>query len=684
MLVLAYGGDAPAPQAADLSLSETRLRLFDSYVARMLQRQARRDHNVAFDDVRANDVPVSRYRHPPDAVNRWLGWLALTLSVRMRTSVAPDGIVRLLMIAKRPQRQFLNFWVAHAAVAIPVALCLAITGAFLAPPMPSGWWTAGAMVGFSWVALPVAAAGCRGWGPGIPIFSSIAFGTALLGVVLVALVIATALLSGVSPLVILPACTAAILTLGLITSGSEAEVELARWTLGAVTVAVLVTLAYREWFAGASVTIASYDIPALAGAIALGWVPIIICLVAAETPDSLWEAAVSALLLSGVFALVTALAAWMDSIHWMGVMTFLAGAAISLCAVDEPDARRSVPTVMAMSAVGVIGSIVAGPLGAAAAMLPMFVLSMLARRLAAWKAVEDYVATWIENVLLSRCAWRTLAMFRCFPMKRRQFFRSAADAFLLKVSGQDYEFVHRLLRDHFALRQLLPKLRSGEAGRFETILALGYQGESALDLLVDLARNGEPKARAAAISALRHIPSLTATQCFRAAIDDRDPDVRFALIRAILELPSEECIKLFKEIRPLGDGTEMKAFVSLPSKYDSYLLSNLIVYEDTWLAGLMRTQLDLVGLETLLHYLQHGKLLERCRAASFLGHIHEPRVVDALLNQVGDREPRIRVAIATALGGHCGDRVRAALETLQFDRKKDVRTAAAEALHNMN
>ena len=117
MLVLAYGGIAPA-YVPSSSLTESRHRLFQAYVARMLQRQARRLQDVPFDDIAAHDIPNTQYLFPPAMLDRWLSWLALTMSVRMRTTFSIDGLLRLLLIGIKSERRISTFYCSQYTLGI--------------------------------------------------------------------------------------------------------------------------------------------------------------------------------------------------------------------------------------------------------------------------------------------------------------------------------------------------------------------------------------------------------------------------------------------------------------------------------------------------------------------------------------------------------------------------------------
>jgi hypothetical protein len=70
------------------------------------------------------------------------------------------------------------------------------------------------------------------------------------------------------------------------------------------------------------------------------------------------------------------------------------------------------------------------------------------------------------------------------PVRWRRFLAYAEDALLLRRASGDHGFVHRLLRDYFALLDLMSDLSVAER-RLATIRKMGFQGESAIDTLAD-------------------------------------------------------------------------------------------------------------------------------------------------------------------------------------------------------
>jgi hypothetical protein len=100
MLALAYGSLPPESLPTGGTPSDRRRLLMDAFVKRMLQRKERRDRRRPFVEGGTDDVPEDKYQIPPAKVNRYLGWLAVQLSVRMRTRFPPDRCYPL--VAEKP------------------------------------------------------------------------------------------------------------------------------------------------------------------------------------------------------------------------------------------------------------------------------------------------------------------------------------------------------------------------------------------------------------------------------------------------------------------------------------------------------------------------------------------------------------------------------------------------------
>jgi hypothetical protein len=100
---------------------------------------------------------------------------------------------------------------------------------------------------------------------------------------------------------------------------------------------------------------------------------------------------------------------------------------------------------------------------------------------------------------------RILAMQGKMPIKFGFFLTYCEDAFLLQHTGSRYAFVHILLRDHFALRELTPRLQDPDPGkRLLTVQRLACLGDTAHDALEMATHDEDDRVRQAALTALNN------------------------------------------------------------------------------------------------------------------------------------------------------------------------------------
>jgi hypothetical protein len=126
MMTLAYGGLPPTAIPGNLSLSERRRHLFDFYVDRMMQRLARRestDPTLHLESLHPDEDRPTRYSR--QQVDRYLGWLAMCLIERSRTTFRFGGIYSLLA-EKRSGRPWDILHATEALVVFMVSALLAL------------------------------------------------------------------------------------------------------------------------------------------------------------------------------------------------------------------------------------------------------------------------------------------------------------------------------------------------------------------------------------------------------------------------------------------------------------------------------------------------------------------------------------------------------------------------------
>ncbi|HYI39207.1 MAG TPA: NACHT domain-containing protein [Allosphingosinicella sp.] len=666
MLVLAYGGTAPA--VASLSFSETRLRLFESYVSRMLQRQARRDRDVPFDEVAANDISIEKYRYHPDPLRRWLGWLAISLSVRRRTAFAPDAFEAMLAVASRPQQQFLTFWVTHMIAGLLMTGCLLAVALPLVPMNSEAVWLAAMILAAAWMAVPLAAAGEHDWSWGIP-FSVLAIGGAVAGTVaLVSQLVADSVELG-TRVPIIPLVLGMLATLFLWAERLEDHVE--RLGIPTAIAALIVLLLYFG-----PLTTLIPDPLRERTAIVLSWTSVMMGGILLWRPADIIDAALRLGIFTILFAWSIVSSLTFPSGSWPVALAVAACAAVMALAVATEDLRRGMSVVLLAAPVLAIGTWLGGPSAVPVGLFGLAVLAMPAKRVA-----ETHVASLVETgerafaladrVLLSALAWQLLACFGRLPFARRHFLTSMTGAFLLKKSGNEYEFIHRLLRDYFALRELMPRLAPGEAGRLETIRALGLQGEAAIDLLNELFETDDAHVRAAVVEGFSHVPSPLSTKAIERAAAIQDPTVRVAVIRTLAKLSFDDRHRLFEWMTPVGDTAELAALLdSFPIQWEyDYIIYNFV------------KRMGDAAVDPLAAAVRHGKRARRRAAMGYLLAVEDDRAIEALLPFLRKCRAGDRMQLIASLVGRRDPWSLKLWDVLLKDPDPKVRGAAVSAMN---
>jgi hypothetical protein len=571
MLVLAYGGLAPGDLPTTASLSERRHHLFESYVARMLQRRERRKRGIPFDDSRANDVPIGHYSYHPDQVHRWLGWLALALSVRMRTSFSTASFHNILSVGGNPDREPFNFYAVHLAMGALLSIALGLMALPIVPRTPAG------MIGLAVVIVAlflvlVLSASSEHWIGGA-IFLMIAIPAVfLLDTTAVAHVLSHILPGSISPLALSLLVPFAAGIAAFAASNGFGDDEFQKLSgLFIATVVAVISLQFlprdqqlpvfdTSWWQ-AMIVMLSLGIggiilmptEGLRERIAFGGSAVGIAVIVAGTValvrETDWRI--------GYVANAAPLPLMLPFLPVPAAVLVVLG--YSVCAFLGgifADAHGAILGVIAFGLLCSVGGAVKETLG----LREMEVIKRLSSRNA---AAAGGTVTLVDRMILSPCLWRIVAMGRRFPWCHHRFISFCNEAFLMKQSSQEHEFIHRLLRDYFALRELRPGLSEPETHRrLEAIRLLGYQGEAALDVLVEFADHQEPAVRAAALTGLGHIASPVASRCLRLHVIDRDPLVRQAIIPGILRLPEYECKDLLARLDLLGDGCELEPLLA--------------------------------------------------------------------------------------------------------------------------
>ena len=583
MLVLAHAGTPPPARDVAASFADTRHRLFQAYVARMQQRQARRDAGVPYDTVASNDVPATLYRYQPAAVDRWLEWLALTLSLRMQTAFRPQALFQLLRPSAWAATGGVTFQAAMAAAGVVPALGCGLVALALAAGTDISAVPAALCVAAGWSLVGPAAAASRhsGWRNTL-LMVGLRFALPLLGVLSLGGIIASAA-GPLLPLHLTVALLLAIVVLFALASEDEEDLAARHWHPGAARRMAILSMALP--------LAVLFLLPLLDGA---EWEVVVDYL-----PHYYWTIPIGSVLcyiflwnIFGHYYYAT-----IDAIIIIIMLTFSAfilHAAMLVFSFDGPnvlfavvcavlflmmallDHERMLARVLACSlvlaAAAWLGGALALVVAAGALVLAARTDTALTWRL---RSLEDRVApVWtriLDRLLLSPIIIAGLAMNRQVPWRLHAFLDFAEDAFLLKRSASGIEFMHRELRDHFALRSLLPRITQEAVPSASDIHLLGLHGEASLNVLGELAARPQPSVRAAAVVALSRISHHEARHTVRKLAADTASEVRAAVVTALLRQPQDLARPVFRHMEPLTSGAEMEALLSAPNLGDQLL-----------------------------------------------------------------------------------------------------------------
>jgi HEAT repeat protein len=300
-------------------------------------------------------------------------------------------------------------------------------------------------------------------------------------------------------------------------------------------------------------------------------------------------------------------------------------------------------------------------------------------------SVEQFVRLG-DQYLLSPILLRIVTITRCLPLRFNYFLQYTEQALLMKRSAGDFEFIHRLLRDYFALRDLQPLLGAADSNRrLEAIRSLGFQGEAAIDALAEFVRNINPDVREAAAWAFGRIASPAVLPHIEVALQDTQPKVRRAAVFSTRNLLKKDIMRLLAIVVNDEDLTVQRALLevtlSLPDvnslssleRLDNGKLVATRMRKNIWLKvgvrqiifefvethpdnqlrtcaiEIARDLKDKKGVPALIAALLDRRFTRRDVAAEALGHIRDPRAVKPLIRALRARNKSLRTAARRAL-----------------------------------
>lgn|GEM_PF-2630222 len=693
MMVLAYGGLAPTEIPANLSLVQRRHHLFDSYIYRMMQRQAKKAVGKPFDPALRTEEDTS---YSLKQVHRYLGWLAVRLSEQARTAFVPGRLADFLNPRKlTSRRRQVEFSAARL-------LATALLSTVLAVGLVLGG--GGGLVALTEIVLSVSASILLVQfltnTADQPREAVIAAGAMLLTLAIMFLVLLhltmtqalATLLSGFpAPALGVAGLSLPFVCIAVATSTDRAKL-LHFLALTVVLPLIAVTLAgrFNLWV---------WTVPLGAALGITFWL--------AKDKERWQDVLLLFLGAFGVCGFGMALGAGYG--HWVkGLPIFnLALAVVTVFWITDLDNDNSIGTGLAFGAMA--GLLVGGPAIAALGGLAGFALAI--------KPLDGFfkkVSSRLDRLLLEPCLRLVLWARGNLPLGFQRLLDYSVETMLLKRSDEGYEFVHRLLRDHFAIGHLTPLLWDERGNvQLSVLEQLSRQGESSLDALGQLAQNPDRAVRAAAVVGLGQL----ATPKVVPVLEERfgaegDPEVRAKLVASLEPLPQNLLGHLLKSAQrdpePGVRAAVMKALHGRTSGVTPYIDAALadpkqeVVREALLLLNRINSEGRLhyfarpngsalpPGLkfvsnlphlcEILTSLLNDSNRVARASAAQLLGATGDHGVLPHLIRASSDPEPMVCAAAYAAIGrlGSIAE-VPGLLAALQ-DREESVQQAAAEAL----
>jgi HEAT repeat protein len=718
MLTLAYAGVEMDEVPSSGPPIERRHQLMERYVDRMLQRKMRRDRSIVVDNNPDNDVSVKEYPYSPDRLNHYLGWLAVRLSVRMQTAFSLDRLSSFLQREIGRDRWF-GVWWAGAFARTPLLTILAIIAGLALAPMDTFAWQLVILLGFSSMLLyPLVAWSFRSRRadpevsetphPAYEIvrkgfLATIVLLTASGGLGVGAIALSLLLPEDIPPIVIATMGVCLTIFVLLLVSGAmdSSDAETKVFIVGtAVIIGLEVCWRYID-VPNATET----DWYILAGILA-GFQILFVAYQAAKE-EAWWVGAIVLIVLAAIPFLLQPLFEFLKPLTWyQPVVLFLLVALLSLSIAQKPflflaglvtafllgaATQREIGATLGMVTYGLVVAITStafvgysrdddskpGFVGA----LKQTIMPRLVR------AAEDFAERyWISPVLVP-----VLAIMGSFPFRFASFADYTIDSLLLKRSGPDIEFMHRLLRDYFALRDLQPLLGSSDIPvRLQAIRSLGFQGDAAIGALAEFARDSAAEVRGAAVWALGRIASPEIVQHIEARLADDVAEVRAAAVKSTRNMLEEDRNRLIASVVVDESFLVQRALVEWALQDDTlyhwlHVSSSGSVPEPLRMVMQnveLRTDLQNLLLELISdkHRSHYGIRTKAIRVAARLKGLN---AVPILIEVMKERDSMIRHDAANALGQIGDKRALRVLMMAANDRSKSVRVAAQSALLQM-
>ena len=696
MLTLAYAGVEMNQVPSSGSPIERRHQLMERYVDRMLQRKMRRDRGIVVDNNPDNDVPVKEYPYSPDRLNHYLGWLAVRLSVRMQTAFSTPRLCSFLQREIGRDRWF-GVWWAGVFARAPLLAVFALCGGLALAPMERSAWQLVAWLGLSAMLLYVLTAWSfrsnkNAWktdaspnlvrnaiklAPGVSVIAAAVAGGLCIG----SLALASVLPGNIPPIVAgtIGICLAVLVTLIVGETTGTRSAGRKEFIIGT---AVVIGLGILWRFIG---------MPGISGEPDTAWYIFTAILagfqisffgVALAREENWWTGLSVAAGIVSALAVIYKLIELLGPLVWYQPLTLFLLISLSVLSVHG----KPFLSLAGGLAAFVLGAAILQATGAVIAMIAFGVIVLVILTiepgspkkpgvLIAWKrawfprafgVAEDFA----ERYWISPALFPVLATMRSLPVRFRPFANYAIDSLLLKKSGPDIEFMHRMLRDYFALRDLQPFLRSNDLpSRVQAIRSLGYQGDAAIGALAEFVRDKDPDIREAAVWALGRIASPEIIQHVEAALTDKVASVRASAALSTKDMLDDDRDRLLQCVANDDDLAVQRAMIDLflsgKSRYKYEAVRAVTYWEE------LR--------EAVREYIRSGAFPADWNAMELAGEMRDSRALPALI-VVLQRGGHGAATAATALGQIGDIKAAKALSEAANSSDESVREVAREAL----
>ncbi len=642
LMVLAYGnGYVPSQLDTSLSMTYRRLHLFSAYVKAMMQRKARRDKANRFmpesDFFDSQQLPTA---YKEEEVNRYLGWLAKNMSERSRTSLRFSNLYQFLWESGREDLG----GVINISNGLITFFCTFLIAFFLLPAHS---------VSHS-------------------LGKSALFAGIILGLYFQFQWAVERFENEESPLNYVILFTPSWFVFAAISAFTFGGLDYLLVAISSFIFGDLNDIFYKH---------------------IVGGIMAIIVIIVANISILQEEDLSPTEFVSWNLYFISAITAGLFGIGKPGphVAVFLTGIITGLVLIIGRDELETPNKIANAVLGGVFGAILGGMLGGASSiigsllfMVPLFI----------W---GERIGRRTIQIIGNPLAKITLIAQGHIPLRLNHFLSYTCDTLLLKRSHNEYEFIHRRLRDYFAIRDIVPALEiQTKAQRLALTEELVKLKDASCDILLELIEDNDKQVRLSCIKGLGKIGSTIAAQTLIAIIKSTGTGIQEKAIEALAEVKDIGSVPLMIDILNTNDNTSVMYHsairaLSRMNKLDAWPdIPELIrlIRQGNWneqkAAVFALAKLGIIENTPDLIQLMKGKDGNVQRAAiSALGELKAKEAVPGLIQLMDDEDETVQTAAISALGELKAKEAVPELLQLMKDTDGRVRTVAIFALRKI-